>query len=659
MKWRMQAMPYKTSLINKELQKLIFRSVGWISILQFAGLFFALPLQLMAFTEEERQYLFIDNLFSFQQGVQIVFTMGIPVLMAIFLFRFLQVRQYSDYVHGLPITRKALFHQYTITGILYLILPLVFITLILLAMYEPFQLEELFSLNDVGSWILIMLLFHILFFLMGVFIGTISGISAVQGALTYIGLLLPLGMLMLITTNLSYFLTGFSADYILDTKLERFSPLVLFAQISYIEVDSLELILYSITAVCLYILALFSYVKRPIEAVSHALVYPFLKPVFKYGVTFCMMLLGGLYCGEIQQMTSWIVAGYVIGAIIGYVIAEMVLQKSWRITFQVKGFLIFAIVMVGAAVLFKLDLTQFEKRIPAYDDIQGVHLSESYYYYQDSLENEMPVFLKEADNIEAVRELHENIIKNRDYTGVGHEPTVYMTYLLKNGEKVVRSYQVDLNQYETYIKKIEESQEYKTNTNSIFQADPENVSELIIDANGTLPKRTSITDNNEIQEAMRALKEDIQSASYENMTSSKEPIAFIELRIKDSDNSIYMEWKTYDQHFKNWIQDHDLLEQSRITAEDIQYAYILKKEMIPEELWLGYTYSDIFKEMAKHENALKLTDKQDIDFLLNNASYSPQNEYVICYVYAEGKYDVKELAGKDAPASIVRHFEHN
>ncbi|WP_080845857.1 DUF6449 domain-containing protein [Cytobacillus gottheilii] len=651
-------MQYKTSLINKELQKLIFRSVGWISILQFAGLFFALPLQLLALTEEERQYLFIDNLFSLQLGVQIVFTMGIPVLMAIFLFRFLHVRQYSDYIHSLPITRKSLFHQYTLTGILYLTLPLVLITLIILVIYQPFRLDELFSFTDVMTWFLIMLLFHILFFLMGVFIGTISGISAVQGALTYIGLLLPLGMLMLITINLSYFLTGFSADYILDTKLESFSPLVLFSQISYIEVNPFELILYCLAAVCLYVLALYSYKHRPIEAVSHALVFPFLKPVFKYGVTFCMMLLSGLYFGEIQEMTSWLVAGYILGAIVGYLIAEMVLQKSWRITFHVKGLAIFTIIMVAAAILFKLDLTQFEKKIPQIEEIQGVHLSESYFFYQDSIANEIPVFLKQADNISAVRELHESILEKNEYTGIGNEPTVFMTYLLKSGEKVVRSYQVDLEQYEAYFKKIEESQEYKTTTNTIFHVDPEHISELIITANGTLSKRTIIDDKKEMQEAIAALKRDIESASYENMTSNKEPLAYLEVQMKNSDNAIYMSWQSYDQHFHDWLQKQGLLEQSRIMVSDIQYVYVLKKEMISDELRYSYSYQEIFEEMSQHDHVLKLKNKEDIETLLDNASYSPQNDYIICYVYSEGEYDVKELSGKDAPASVVHYFEN-
>ncbi|GAE95103.1 hypothetical protein JCM21714_4312 [Gracilibacillus boraciitolerans JCM 21714] len=53
-----------------------------------------------------------------------------------------------------------------------------------------------------------------------------------------------------------------------------------------------------------------------------------IKPIFKFGgVTFCFMLLGGTYFGLVQgQYVAWISFGYLFGAILGYLLTEMLLQ---------------------------------------------------------------------------------------------------------------------------------------------------------------------------------------------------------------------------------------------------------------------------------------------------------------------------------------------
>ena len=115
MKWGILGMPSKTSLLNKELILQISRGTGWISIIYFLGLLFALPLRtLMLYTENTsmgRTPIRVDSLFDFQYDleIQIGLLIAIPVLMAVFLFRFLQVKQAVDLMHSLPIRREKSF----------------------------------------------------------------------------------------------------------------------------------------------------------------------------------------------------------------------------------------------------------------------------------------------------------------------------------------------------------------------------------------------------------------------------------------------------------------------------------------------------------------------------------------------------------------------
>ncbi len=47
--------------------------------------------------------------------------------------------------------------------------------------------------------------------------------------------------------------------------------------------------------------------KRHIEMATDAIVFRPLRPVFTYGFTFCVMLVGGAYFGQMQQKMSWVI----------------------------------------------------------------------------------------------------------------------------------------------------------------------------------------------------------------------------------------------------------------------------------------------------------------------------------------------------------------
>lgn len=103
-------MSSRITWFNEELIIYIFRSTGWIGFLYFVGLIFALPLEMLTIIlNENNEYVEFENLFSSQQMIQYVLVIVIPVLFAIFLFRFLQMKQASDFIHSLPITRRNIF----------------------------------------------------------------------------------------------------------------------------------------------------------------------------------------------------------------------------------------------------------------------------------------------------------------------------------------------------------------------------------------------------------------------------------------------------------------------------------------------------------------------------------------------------------------------
>ncbi|EWG11355.1 DUF6449 domain-containing protein [Cytobacillus firmus] len=651
-------MQSKTSLIKREILKTIFRSVGWVSIVYFLGLFFAIPLDIiMNSSEEQQKFLDIDNLFQYNFQLQFIFSISVPVALSVFLFRYTQVKQYSDLMHSLPVKRESIFHQYALTGIILLILPVLLIALIVLVLYQPLNLQDFYSVWEIINWVGITLLFNIVIYLAGVSVGMLTGLSAVQGVLTYIFLLLPVGLIVLVSINLPFYLFGYPGQYYMESKFEKFSPLIAFTQMNMRTPSIVEAAIYLILIVSLYFLGLQIYKRRRMEAVSHALVFPITKPIFKFCVTFCTMLLGGGYFGEMQGGMTWITAGYVFGALIGYAAAEMVLQKSWRVTIHVKGLMVYTAIMAALLILFQFDLTQYEKRIPHSNEIERVHFSESYYLYSDN-DHEEPLYLKEYENIDLVRRFHETIIKGENRLAqIPGRDSVFIVYELKNGEKLVRDYRINKKEYKPFLKLIYESDEYKMATNEIYQVSADETSKITITPSGPVTKRAVITDKGDLKEAVEILTEEVDTASYEELQGIDEPYAHIEIYYNDSQKA-YMTWNPSYIRFEEWLEKKSLLNDAKVNSNDISYAVAAKAKDIDINFAAGYSYEEVFEKMSDSKSSIKITDKEQIESSLRNSNGYIEGDYIIAFYFDEQRtMDIKSYTEKTVPDFIKERLQ--
>ena len=225
MKWGTSAMPFKIVSFNKELVFYIFRSTGWIGFLYFIGLIFALPLEILTIIlNNNSEYMNFVNLFSSQGMIQFVLVISIPVLLAIFLFRFLQVKQASDFIHSLPITRTKYIRSYDRDGDCLYHCPHFAYRPHLDLFHSALDVEKLYSLTDIWSWMGITFVMETVIFSVAVLIGMVTGLSALQGLLTYISLGLPVGLFILFAANVKFLMAGFFAEYYLSANMNSISP---------------------------------------------------------------------------------------------------------------------------------------------------------------------------------------------------------------------------------------------------------------------------------------------------------------------------------------------------------------------------------------------------------------------------------------------------
>ncbi|WP_209124729.1 hypothetical protein [Alkalihalobacillus sp. BA299] len=92
----------KTLSFNRGIFLQDLRSVGWVGIAYFLCLLFALPLQLiMAYTRDGHEHHFFSqtntttSLFSISTEFQMFLMFLMPVLLSIFIFRYIIKRKYS------------------------------------------------------------------------------------------------------------------------------------------------------------------------------------------------------------------------------------------------------------------------------------------------------------------------------------------------------------------------------------------------------------------------------------------------------------------------------------------------------------------------------------------------------------------------------------
>lgn len=650
-------MPSKTSLFKKEMILQVTRSVGWISAIYFLGLFFALPLRIMMeYTGDNQQYLTpVRSLFNFEFGIQLIMFLAVPVILAVFLYRFMHVKQAADLMHSLPLKRGKIYHFYTLMGLVFLLVPVLLIAFITLVVHSLYDLNIYFQMTDIAAWAGTVALFNAIFYMAGVFIAMVTGISAVQGVLTYILLLFPAGFSLIVVYNLGMMLYGFPSDYIQTRNIENLTPITHLVRMESHDLSMKAILLYTIILIFLYILSLLIYKKRKIESASEAIAFHSLKRIFKYGVAFCTMLLGGMYFEAMQNQFGWLLFGYALGGTIGYFAAEMVLQKSWRVFGSVRGLAVFAAAMV-VFVLVIQSLAPYERRVPVLDEIKNVTLSNAVYSYADG--GFMPKPLKQKENIKAVRNLHDEIIKNEKINEVDMESSEFALFIyeLNNGSKIIRQYSIDRLDYEAQLKKINEALEYKHATEPIFKIRSNEVQSIRI-MESSQNSSLNITDPDDIAEAIEILKKEVEKDPYESDFYSRGNRSTIEIKIGYNDY-LHTDLKLSYSDFIDWLKENNMLDQALVTADDLDYI-VVTNDIIEQEELEEYPEPEILEKIITNKNALKITEHDQLQASIESAGYGWFNEepYTAVFVYKNGNYkEIRTFSEKYVPDFIKEHF---
>ena len=504
-----------TRLFNKALICNNLKRFWWVSLLYTIGLFLLSPL--LVLTNMGNEYVTtieFDNIFD---GT-ICFLFIVPVFLAVIVFRYMQNSKSMVTVHAMPYNRLDLYVNNIISGLILLVVPILLNTA-LLSYIELFVTNGiLFETGIIMKYLWISLLVSITLFSITVAVGMVTGSSIAQIIFTYIINFLPAGIIVILNFLLNgiiYGFTGVSEEGVVE--LAKLSPIV--QTIFLRSRDSLNEFL--IPDIVLVVLALvigyFIYKYRNLEDAGEVISGKFVKPIFKYGVTICVMLVGVIYVKGIFEIENPNFLVYILFALLGYVAAEMLLRKSFKILNSYKGFVGFvgAFAIVVACVHF--DIFGYESFVPKAQDIECFTLGSSksnidiYRYNGDKTG-----VLTSDENIERIVNLSKDIVANKE-KNMKENGLISVNYLLNNGRVVSRAYRVNELKYKDKLQEIRQSSEYKLSKIELFKRKMEEVDSIRISNNMFGSKTATITNRAEISELVDAIKKDVLSDNYGNI----------------------------------------------------------------------------------------------------------------------------------------------
>lgn len=473
MNWEVSSMRLKTSFFNSTL---FFKNLGrswplWGGVTALGSL---VPLYMMLAFMNSTTKLYAEDFAELLYGSVVyflpAFTICYAVLVALFVWSYLHNSRSVGMMHSLAIDRTGLFVTNSLSGLAMLLIPYVAVGTLLCL------LAACYGALDLGAVLLTItavLLENILFFGMATLCAVITG-RVVVAAAYYVILNFAAPVLdWLINSLAQEFIFGLTESITEGSLL--FSPVIsLYSHVSlvyeetahnlryipYIENYS-AIVVYGIVGLLLLALGWYLYRVRRSESAGDVVAFTWLRPVFRFAIAFISsMTLGRVlyemfwnslfYDGSGARLVPMVI-WMAVGAVVGYYIACMLLEKTLRVfKGSGKNVLIVSAVTIAVCLAVALDLFGIEKHVPNAGNIDSVRISGHFDINCDA--EQMPEL---RDDILA---LHEAIIADKDYIRASDTRMAYndggavrwvsirFVYTLKSGSQVERYYYLPLTE---------------------------------------------------------------------------------------------------------------------------------------------------------------------------------------------------------------------
>lgn len=519
-------MSLKTSLFNKSVIKSDFKRFWWVSALNTLALLVCFTF-IYVYNEIVHHPGIIENLNYtrsdlYQTGqFATVFSLIFPVVLCVLIFSYLNSSKSVACLHGMPIKRSTFFWSHALSATTMIILPVVINTAVLLLFRLHPSVAEGYFISHLFIWSGQYILYSLLAFSITSAVMMITGNSVAGVIITYILGILPLFEEIFINFFCDQQLYGYS--YESGEMLTKFLYVLPEEMYSH----PINVLKYVLFIVVFLSAALLLYKHRKLENNGEVVAFPKLRYVFIYGVAVCAGAAGYAYLSAITNKSAiWMLVPF---GVIGLVIAQMIVKKSFKIKTVYKPIIIFCIAVGIVQLGFNFDIFGYERRLPEPDEIASVDFEcdvsrYNGYYSGYRVDGKKIVFddsediITNPDTIEKLCNLHKNLIEVRpDKISDGNGIWMTFTYNLKNGREISREYVVDYDEHGDTLKPLVETNDIRKIYFPVLR-DTEreilslNITDTRIDKTG---KTYHEEDGEIIERFIGALKADTSKTAYD------------------------------------------------------------------------------------------------------------------------------------------------
>lgn len=631
MKWEAKQMKSKKPFFSKEIIVNNLRRFWWIAVLFTLALFFVSPLITLTNGSDVMPRKGYNITFRDIYIGTVFFLCTVPVFIGVMVFRYMQNSKSMVAIHSMPYTRLRLYVNNIISGLILLVVPIL-LNAAFLSVIQLFNLGgTYFAEGIVLKYLGISLLTSVTLYVWTVFVGMFTGSSIAQIIYTYILNFLFAGLIFGVQLVVLYgTLYGYVFDENMAAKVLYISPIM--QALDYgtgrFSSDMLSFSVYNFILVDIVICAIalvvgyFVYKYRNLETAGDVVSGKYIKPLFKYGVATCTLLLGGLYVKGVFNVQEVNLLLYLLFGLVGYVIAEMLIRKSFKIWSSYKGFLAFSAVVIVILFGLKADLFGYEKYVP---DVQGVKAVS----VNGNTNFDVSTYgvLHEKENIENVIKLHEKIIKDKNInlTDNIYSDGINISYQFIDGRVMERYYEFESGKYDEFLDNIHNSKEYIMSTEDIFDYDVKNIYGVKV-SNMLINEDYVFVEKQDISGIFEAAKQDILYTSTENKDKNYEiyeiEFMIVDEGIKDTEEVTLSKYGSTVE-IENSKPIRTIIERFNVNSENV--SKFLEEHGYSEKI---NKYNEISKIRYYAEDGEKceFTDKADIDAIVDIIVNKPREK---------------------------------
>ncbi len=597
-------MTFRTSLFNFGIFKNTINRFKWGSILYFVILFFSVPFILLV---EDLDRLLsryaVDLMVSpiLLRGdyivIPILLAIVVPTVVAVLVFNNVHSQKQGIFVHSLPVTRKANYVSSVLAGLALMAAPVILTAGILLVMSFT-AYGQIISSWSVIYWMLLNLSILFIMFSAAVFTAFLTGNAAAHIGINVFVHLIPMIVALIIFLISDIFLFGFmQADGFVGNKIMENTPIVwLFGKsLSHYRNDlnmfkSINMWMYLLGAAVVYALGYIVYKKRKIENCGDVAAFKIFRPILKYTIVSAVatVIFAILTESSIGAIPIFIVAA--VATLIAYFAIEMLMNKSFKVFGNYKGYISFVAVCAVFISFFAFtNVFGYETKVPKAEDVESAAVFERW--------SDEP-HVADIELIDATIKIHQELIAD---IPVVCEPEQFrhlrVSYKLKNGKRIERVYKVSEKIVDDALAEMYKFDEYKMKVTRFDNLNIENITRCTL-VTGTNSFGYDIQITDDASTLMNFIKKDLEELSYEQIEKSRNTLS---LSIDFSYSFMENEKLKVFKEFRNHSGDNQyVLESFSINLNsNFKNAYGFLKEK-------GY-YDEVIRQIARNLRICKET----------------------------------------------------